>query len=327
MTISKSYTVFVAFSFDAAIKPLYESILKSLKKKYGHRFNFIYGNSSTIPPCPEFSTMELFKSQNVDLFNQFYRNIRKSDIVISDLTHNNPNVHVELGIAITMNKNILRLTSRDMTEVGSDMKGYEVNRYSSARDLSNKLMSYLDKFLQIKDLPLSKVAGPLFREHVFSGKPMSLDGSRDQSAPYRSLDIGARIRDCGISVTFTITDANDPSNWFGVYLRHGSPNPWAGRSYLVYVRQNGLVELAELPQIRVLGKAQYSELHPDASRTLHISIDGSELRASLGSSSGRDLQVTDLDLQEPGNIAVGCHKNTVLVEAAQTVCRDTVEWG
>lgn len=326
MTISKSYTVFLAFPFDAAIKPLYERTLKSLKKKYGHRLKFIYGNSSVIPPCPVFDTIELFKSQNVDLFNQFYRNIRRSDIVVADLTHNNPNVHVELGIAISMNKNILRLTSRDMTEVGSDMRAYEINRYSSARDLSSRLTSYLDKFLNIKDLPLSKASGPLFREHVFSGMPTTLDGFKDQSIPYRSLDIGARIRDCGISTTFTITNVNDPSDWFGVYLRHGSPNPWAGRSYLVYIRRNGLLELAELPHIRVLGKAQYSELPPDESRILEISIDGSELMASLGSSTENCLRVTDLDLQEPGNIAVGCHKNTVLLETVQTVCRDTIEW-
>ena len=43
---------------------------------------------------------------NTELYKQFVSEIYKADIIIADLTHNNPNVHVELGIALQMNKNM-----------------------------------------------------------------------------------------------------------------------------------------------------------------------------------------------------------------------------
>jgi hypothetical protein len=81
-----------AFPFDPAIRPMYERIMTHLKAKYEDRFQFLFGNSSIIEPCPPFMKYEMFKKQNTDL-NQFLSNIESCDVVVADLTYNNPNVH------------------------------------------------------------------------------------------------------------------------------------------------------------------------------------------------------------------------------------------
>src|SRR5574340_813095 len=126
--VQLSYRVFVAIPFDSAMLQMYQKILRELQKNFDTFFIFSFGSKSTIPEN-KFLKMELFKDQNNDLLEQFYYRINASDIIIADLTNNNPNVHVELGIALTLNKNIFRVSGRDLNELGSDVKGYDTFKY------------------------------------------------------------------------------------------------------------------------------------------------------------------------------------------------------
>lgn len=98
------YKLFFAIPFDSATKNLYDRICRRIRKRYP-AVTAVIGNQ-IVGPSPEYSDFASFKAQNRELTSQFVAQITEADIVIADLTHNNPNVHVELGIALMENKNI-----------------------------------------------------------------------------------------------------------------------------------------------------------------------------------------------------------------------------
>ena len=193
----QSYTVFLAFPYDAATGPMYRRIADALAKRYSDRFRFLVGIREVIPTSPRDLTIQTFKSQNNDLLKQFRNNVRASDIIVADLTNNNPNVHVELGIALTLNKNILRVSSRSLAEVGSDVRGYEVISYQDEEVLTKRIDDYLKTFLEIKDLPFGNDAGLLYEE----------DRARTTLERGETKTVGA-MRDGGVRVRFCFTAAS-----------------------------------------------------------------------------------------------------------------------
>jgi hypothetical protein len=327
------YKVFFAFPFDATTTPMYKGILKTLKKRFPH-FEFIFGNSSFIKPTPKFLKIHLFKKQNNDLLKQFITNIRSSDIIVADLTYNNPNVHVELGIAISLNKNILRVSSRNLSEVGSDVRGYEVNNYSYEKALRKRLEDYLNQFLDIKELPLSRKSGPLYSVHFLKAEPIEHERIREipkgglppgAGLPFKRVP-GFSMRDGALRAQFQFRSAEKGEDWFGVYFRYGSENPWAGGGYLLYLRKNGMLELAELPNVRILRRKKYPALDLNRNHTLQFKVDGSNLVAWLDRKVRKCLETKKLNIQSPGRVAFGCHGSKVTFSHAETVCRDTINF-
>jgi hypothetical protein len=199
--------------FDGSMLPMYEKIVRNIKHTFGERFKFIFGNEEVIKSRRPL-TMELFKNQNIDLLEQFYFNIRSSDIIIGDLTNNNPNVHVELGIALTLNKNILRVSGRDLGELGSDVKGYETRRYRNGNELRSQIEKYLRIFLSIKELPLSRKAGHFYKIQFYGEQPIK-----------HGLVIRVTsMRDGALRVKFKFKKG-EQEDWFGVFIRSSLPNP------------------------------------------------------------------------------------------------------
>src|SRR5437016_1454370 len=92
---NKRYAVFFAFPFDPATYQMYKGIISSLqrKKQFAGSFDFRYGFDQVISPTPHKYEREAFKTQNTDLITQFRSIILASDIVIADMTNDNPNVH------------------------------------------------------------------------------------------------------------------------------------------------------------------------------------------------------------------------------------------
>jgi len=107
-----AYKLFFAIPFDSATKNLYDRVCRTIRKQYPS-VTTVIGNQE-VGPSPMYSDIASFKVQNRELTKQFVAQIQESDIVIADLTHNNPNVHVELGIALMESKNILRVTGRSI---------------------------------------------------------------------------------------------------------------------------------------------------------------------------------------------------------------------
>jgi nucleoside 2-deoxyribosyltransferase len=133
--MKKTHKIFFAIPFDAATLNQYERIRKKLEKPYP-TVTSVIGNKE-VGPSPQYSDIASFKNQNRELTEQFAYQIRDADIVVADLTHNNPNVHVELGIALTQNKNVLRVTGRSVTELGFDIRNLDVFVYKTEAELLN----------------------------------------------------------------------------------------------------------------------------------------------------------------------------------------------
>lgn len=313
------YKVFVAFPFDAASKPMFEKVLRNLKHRFKGRFEFVYGNNSVIPPSPEFLSRQMFKAQNTDLLRQFLSNIKSADVVVADLTHNNPNVHVELGIAITLNKNILRMSSRALTEVGSDVRGYEVNQYSDAADLQKKIQSYLSQFLKVKNLPLNKDAQECYSK--LFGNPETLVGPEGRGT--RTLDL--TMRDGSLRMQFRFESVTDDNQWVGVRLRCATEHPF-GDGYLLYVRQNGEMELVAMPVQTKFQTRRYKKLELQRDYKLECHFEGSRLIAWLNDEENAPLTCDTLVHQSPGKIAIHCLGSTVIVRDVEAVCRDTIDF-
>lgn len=316
MKIQSSYRVFFAFPFDPAIRPMYERIMAHLKTKYEDRFDFLFGNSSVIEPCPKFLKYEMFKEQNTDLLNQFLSNIESCDVVVADLTYNNPNVHVELGIAISLRKNILRVSGRTLIEIGSDVRGYEIHNYSNEEDLRNKIQNYLEQYLSIKELPLSKEAGPFY----------SLSFPEDKDLrPGEYIPIGAAFRDGAVKMKFRFKYAESNGDWFGIFFRQTHGNPWLG-GYLLYVRENGSLELVDLPNVGLLNKRDYGEIGLETTHTIQFAVDGSRFRACLDDKIDDCLETENLKFQSYGYLGVFCFKTEATFSSVEAVCRDTISF-
>jgi hypothetical protein len=206
------YKVFIAIPFDAATRNQYRRVCKTLNKKINEgKYPPISWFIATehIGPSPELSRIETFKAQNRDLHLQFTQQILDADMIIADLTHNNPNVHLELGIALMQNKNTLRLSGRSVSELGFDIRNQDVRTYRDEKQLRETITRYLDTFFEIKKLPLSEKAGSLYcRERL--DKPEKLDGM-DKSARQHDLNIlkgnylDFRMRDGAVEVEFELT--------------------------------------------------------------------------------------------------------------------------
>jgi hypothetical protein len=152
--MKSSHKIFFAIPFDAATKELYDRVSEKLRGRYG-TLSTIAG-TKIVGPSELYSSIATFKAQNSELTDQFISQIQGSDVVVADLTHNNPNVHVELGIALSENKNILRVVGRSRTEVGFDVRNLDVAAYSCESELLDIITNYLNLFFTIKKLPISE---------------------------------------------------------------------------------------------------------------------------------------------------------------------------
>jgi hypothetical protein len=269
MIPKSQYEVFIAIPFDGGTKPMYSKIIKKLEVEFDEKFVFTFGTNDFIGRTPFYRKIEAFKNQNSDLLNQFSSNINSADIIIADLSYNNANVHVELGIALTLNKNILRTSGRNLIEVASDLKGTEVTYYNDEEKLLKIIKNYLNQFLRIKELPLAKrTRGPFYR--AYFNKLTNI--IHDNGAPNigRAIaPISFKMRDGALRVKFKFESAITPKDWFGIYFRFGSANPWAS-GYLLHIRKNGQLVLAELPDVDYLKKTTYPSLSYNQEYTLSL---------------------------------------------------------
>ena len=90
---------------------------------------------------------------------------------------------------------------------------------------------------------------------------------------------GFRMRDGAVRAEFQILEAKTPEDWFGIYLRVGANLLMGG--YLVYVRQNGLLEVAAYPGPQVL-QAVSTGQSISGRQILTIEFENDYLEARLG---------------------------------------------
>ena len=230
------YTIFFAIPFDNLTEETYKKIASRLRKGSIHetyRCEFISMiGIEQIGPNQECLDLISFRRQNTELHEQFFSAIKSADIVVADLTNNNPNVHVELGIALSLNKNILRVTGRPFKELGFDIQNLKVHPYKNRAELLKEISRYLDRFLKLKTLEfLPKEYPELCREINSRVVPATKE---DYEKRINNGQEGHRLfssercfsfRDGKIKLNLKfLSNCNDES-WAGIFFR-ASDNPW-----------------------------------------------------------------------------------------------------
>lgn len=315
--MTPSHKIFFAIPFDKATKAMYERIASTVRNEFPTVTTVI--GKDEVGPSPAYSGIKSFRAQNVKLMDQFVAQIRDADIVVADLSHNNPNVHVELGVALTQNKNILRVTGRPHTELGFDIRDLEVHAYGDEEDLKKRLVRYLTTFLEIKTLTLSAEHGDLYYRLPEPIELKALD-PRVQFATVSPAPPSYVIRDGAVRATFEILRTQSVQDWFGIYIRSGD-SPLLG-GHLVYVRQNGSVELGVYPGPRIIEKFQLPSSIV-GKQTLLIEFENDKLAIEIG---GLRFESDKLWYQSAGRIAFAAWQADVILHAAEAISRDTIEW-
>jgi nucleoside 2-deoxyribosyltransferase len=332
--MEKKHRIFFAIPFDSATREIYKRLEKRILNLYKKNNVTVITASRQVGPSREQSDIATFKLQNRELQEQFVSQITDADVVIADLTHNNPNVHVELGIALVQNKNILRVTGRSVKELGFDIQNLEVFLYKDANALRRKIEGYLKTFFLIKKQPISPRAGPLY----FKAPLVPFEMKGFQRKPRReevrthplALEHFPLVRDGAVRVVFEILDGRRMDDWFGVFFR-SDPSPvrdshfWVG-SYLAYARRDGRIEVVSYPGTKLLAKP--SGAKPPAlngKHTLVVEFENDQVVVKLDKSL--TITAENLSRQRVGRILLAAYCTHVKIHSAEMVCRDTIEWG
>ncbi len=312
-----SYKLFFAIPFDSATKNPYNRIGRRIAKKY--RFIEPFIGKDKVSPSPTYPDIPSFKTQNRDLTEQIVRQIQDADIVIADLSHNNPNVHVELGVALVQNKNILRVTGRSLTELGFDIRNFEIYQYQNERELIKRICSYLDTFFEIKRLPLKNQYASLYFQEPSQLQLKGATGAKLDvhfgSAPHFIM------RDGAVRIGFEFQSAPTEDDWFGFYFRAGEI-PWIG-SHLLYVRQNGNVTIVRYPYQHEI-RSWETKQALSGPQELMAQFENNYLEVQLNQS--QPLHTDELSYQSPGRVLPAAWRADVDVHCVEMVSRDTIEW-
>ncbi len=335
MGLNRCYNVFFAIPWDAATKSMYDTIKDDLEhSRFKNDFHFHLGTTSVGQPQPDFSKIdqfkiEEFKAQNQDFLTRFVHVIEATDIIIADLTNNNASVHIELGIALTLNKNILRVSGRNLIDAATDLRGYEVNQYTCRQQLYDWISSYLAYFLKIKRT-LPTLVIPTWQDGGLNITGLNAQDAKKalQQTTTRIFPLGqvnGRTRDSEIALHFKFIETYDDSDWFAILLRNETANPWLGSGYFVFARLGGALEIHEVPTgDPPLEKKDYPHLGKNTDHVLRVDIDGNHLSASLDEELESGIHVDSLEHQSPGSAFLCCYRSSVKFGTVEFAQRDAI---
>jgi len=130
-TTLQSKSIFVAYAYNLYDKRDYRSVFTALEKTYGVKFLF----------ADE-------KITNMHILQKIISYIKASDFSLFDISGWNPNVTLELGIALAISDKWYICFNPEKTpvaEVPSDIKGIDRIQYISFSELNEKLTVLLEQ--------------------------------------------------------------------------------------------------------------------------------------------------------------------------------------
>ena len=124
--------VFVAYAYNLYDTRDYRKVFAALEKSFG--IKFIFADE---------------KITNMHILQKIISYIRGSDFALFDISAWNPNVTLELGIALAMSEDwyiCFNPDKTDVKEVPSDIRGLDRIQYTSFSELEDKLSVLLDQW-------------------------------------------------------------------------------------------------------------------------------------------------------------------------------------
>lgn len=287
-------SMFTAFQWDIHLFGTYEAIFKSLKKTYKN-LTFKYG--SKILPTEEKSLgIAEFINRNKQLYDIFVEGIESSDIFIADITDHNPNVILELGIAMKLNKNVLILKAKDSKEkFPFNIQSVQINEYASVTELEKIIFEFIDMYSRIKNQTFDNY----LQERYIKIDKINLEGTKFIALP----KVPKGIRNLRIKFKYNFVNYVSKMDWLGVHLRTQGPD--RGNSELIYSRVNGELELLSWPSYKPSIKAK--SIQPSGNNFFEISLIEDGLDAKTNS---KILENSEVFANEYGAIMIGTQAHT-----------------
>lgn len=263
--------LFVAYPWDIYIQSVYEDIFKNLFREW----DITHGSKVTTED-KDFSQVEEFMNRNKHLYDVFVAAIKETDFFIADITGTNPNVVLELGVAIQLNKNVLIVTSDKLEELPFDISSRRVNKYSSKKELVKIIKDELSIY--------KKILSQNFTKH-FEGFYFSYPSEGElKHGRILQLPLPKNIKNLRFKCEYKFLKDSNSHDWLGVHLRALIiPNTGTISSELVYVRSNLKLESVSFPGKRIptVGKEAKSNklVLEDGYKILELVIEENLLKA------------------------------------------------
>jgi hypothetical protein len=290
---NRKQSIFFAFPWNTLTRQQYSLTAEYLKNNGWN----IYLGADMVSPELLVSEMENYRESSKQLFHRFVDNLKKSDLVIADITSLNPNVMIEVGIAIDLHKNILLLSGDSASKLPFDISGFQIKFYSKATDIKQIINKFIDGYLSIKQMSFEdKPDGNYFSvpEGIITcdDKAFGLDRSHMVDL-YRITDIPEltlpRMKDLKIGVEFKIEKYGDPSDWFGFMFRSaentGKYEPLFHGSVLVNSRVNGRTDITMYPG-ESIPRHKSTNLHHDGNTYQFLEIELDERTITVTGNNG-----------------------------------------
>lgn len=308
--------IFGAFIWNTYILKMYEGIFEKVvndpiwERKYNFTWRVQYGSRHILKVDKGWKReindhdIEEFVNRNKQLYEIFVKGISSCDLFIADITDQNPNVMLELGIAIQQDKNILLVTSQDIKDLPFDIRGLEAKKYRTKDDLFDLLKRELEIYCKIKEQQFKPGKFISAKKYTSSQKGVVTDQNG-------ILVDAPKLKNVRIRMNFKFMfSTNHNDDWFGVTLR--TQGVWRRNpSELVLIRYSGVTRSLTWPEQRPQeneGKT-IDKFDPCTSHTLEILIDENRLKAWVDN----QLVITDekIIVENFGSIYIGCldHRN------------------
>lgn len=279
----KERRIFAAFEWNDRLKGRYQNLFEKItrnpfwEKESGYRWSVQYGAEFICPLDKNWGSkatqkdIEEFILQNKQLYDVFIKGISSCDLFIADITHHNPNVMLELGIAIQLNKNILVVTSQAIEDMVFDIRGLKATKYSSWRELKDLIEKQMKIYTEIK--------GQTFEGRHMKSKKYALSSygtlKNKEAIPVSGLP---RLKNLRIKVGFKfLYSTYNEFDWFGVSLR--TKGPWRYNSELTLVRYSGKTRSLTWPEVRKENEGLDIKIVKEKWHTLELLIDENKLAA------------------------------------------------
>lgn len=300
--------IFAAFEWNDKVKGMYKSIFEKItkdgkwEKDYGYRWSVQFGAEFTYPADSNWKSdvsekdIEEFIYQNKQLYDVFVKGISSCNLFIADITHHNPNVMIELGIAVQQNKNILVVTSQDIKDMVFDIRGLKAVKYVSKKELRQ----IIEKQMKI----YSEIKGQTFENSFISNKKYA-PNVKGLLTNKEAIHVPGttKLKDLRIKVKFRFTySTNNELDWFGISLR--TQGPWRYFSELVLVRYSGKTRSLTWPERRKENEGETVKIVQNKWHTFEILTEENKIAAWIDNK--QVVEDIDVIIEDFGEIWLAC---------------------